>query len=611
MSHDRDAIRSAHDHGLFDDSFDPMALGLSEEEKARMADELGAAGEDLSAPENTPLPSRPGNAAKKKKKAKKLPFWQRILRFFLMLITGKRGPEYDKYLKLRENRRELKKVKPPLYNFKTNSITASLAHQTHALYEQLIAYHSIFKTIFEVQEESSMQMDFQFFFLRIAAPQNPRLEMIDQFSEQAIGELVEKEKESNVKKQLDETTQKFLASFDDEEKKQIDRVFAEMINFRDLLEFDYTSFLRRFNHDYNPMQDVKPVFKDVRHEGMSRLIQDLECTLLQVNTRFLPQVLEAARHFYREDIYPGMDPEEGQRLLALLDNMAQDQYRPILSAIGRLLQEGKLTLLVRHIEKDPGYDARVFQRRTNFFSEFVRNLASTVEKRIKEQFKHKIRISIQKKIKDLFGMTEIPSRYIYSEETNRALKQFELPQFLYAQPLNFCMLFFKQKYYNYLKRVLNKLLVDGSFKNSLTRRMISDEFYRIDDIHNEFLEFIPLVSEKQEKGGMLATMIRNFNGDLPSKKALTARINTLNQQIYPTLKAVRSSIHNLRIAVDQLEKDLGSRRPETIENLHKIGGSNNIKFLKEFKRAHSDLELFTDVLSQIFTEEAGGRPAVS
>ena len=37
MAYDDDSIRKAREKGIFNDGFDPLALGISEEEKRRMA----------------------------------------------------------------------------------------------------------------------------------------------------------------------------------------------------------------------------------------------------------------------------------------------------------------------------------------------------------------------------------------------------------------------------------------------------------------------------------------------------------------------------------------------------------------------------------------------
>ena len=47
MAYDEESIRKAREKGIFNDSFDPLALGLSEEEKKRMARGFEGAQRDL------------------------------------------------------------------------------------------------------------------------------------------------------------------------------------------------------------------------------------------------------------------------------------------------------------------------------------------------------------------------------------------------------------------------------------------------------------------------------------------------------------------------------------------------------------------------------------
>lgn len=595
--YDKEAIDSARKSGLFDSDFDPMVLELSDDEKRSMAKGLGTAAASL-APGESRGQGRPRR--KKKEQGPEQPkpgFLQRFLRWLVMLFTGINQEEYELRARMKQLYRELARVRPQVYNAARKTVLPALAYQIHALYSQISGFSKPFAGIFDLAG-SSASIDYHLFFLKHVS-YNPAVGGVNDFSEPAIAMRASEEREAAVRKEYENLIHEFLGSFDEEEKRRLDKIYNEVLVFQDLMEFRYTRMLQLFGWDPESAAD-KPAFAEADGVNIVDGLKELEKLLLSLNLKYLPEVLGMGIAFFRAELMPGMDPAEGEALNAHYAKLEAEHHAPLIAAVSRLLKDRKLTLLISCISRNPDYEAHVFPGSLHFFADLSRDLALEVDRRIKEVYKKKSRNEIDQKLVQLFGSSELHNPYTYSEAINIHLDKFELPLFLYPLALVLSLRFLKDKYYHLHKRTINKLLVNGSFRNSLTRRMLADEFYRIDEISEELQNFTAFVDPRTDKGGQLVNMINNYNGDMPSKKALSNRIAEINHALHGVLKKVQSSIHNLQIALSQICRDIRSPHPETIDNLAQISTPNNKKFIADLTTAENESELFCGILSRVF-----------
>ena len=594
--YDSQSIDNVHKEGLFDSEFDPMVLGLGDEEKARLSRGLTSAGEQLEGK----LAGEGGARKRKKKKTRspdKVSFFAKVVRWIIMLFTGMDRAEFEKKQQLRQIRRKLAHVRPQVYNFNQGTVLPALGYQLYSLYSLVSSFAPVFERIFEISSGSD-SVDFELFYIR-AASRNSSVSGMSSFSAGAISEAAESEDELAVRKRMENAVHAFLASFDEEEKDYLNKVYNEIQCFRDIMHFPFVRLLRQFGWDPDSGEQ-KPAFREVEGGVVIEPLKELEKLLLSVNLRLMPAVLDLGVEFFRSEMMSGMEPAEGEMKNAIFEKIRSEEYRSFSTSVSRLLKENKLTLLAAYQDKNPGYEVHIHPRSRHFFAEFSRVLSSSVSDAVSAVYKQRKRQEVNKKLCTLFGSEDLHNGYLYSEATNRILKKFEIPVFLYTVSLILAVRFFKDKYFHHHKRLVNKLLVNGSFRNSLTRRMLADEFYRIDELNEKLAEFVSFVDPKTDKGVQLGNMVNNYNGDGPSKKALSNRIAEINHAAHGVLKQVHSTMHNLQIAVSQVVKDIRSRSPETIDNLSKISGANNTKFIKDLVEMDTELELFCELFSRTF-----------
>ncbi|HPH01636.1 MAG TPA: DUF5312 family protein [Spirochaetota bacterium] len=600
MSYDEESIRKAKDKGIFNDSFDPLALGLSEDEKKRMAKGFEGAQRDLmNKAEASDNKSGKKRGKQGQQDVKKAGFFERLVRFFVMLFTGLSPADYEKKKRIKELKLAIKKLKPAVYNFQTEAITAEFAGLIHDFFKLVWPYRIVFEEVFGETDPES-HLDFQLFYVRTLVPTITD-EEIFRFTEDGIKEYVKGDRDSMVRKRIDEMTDIFIRKIDEETRRRLNRTFADFINVKELLSYNFFSFLKRFQSGYS-VDDPNPDFHDIRPDGTGEMLKDLESILLAVNTKALPSVLGLAAAYFQENGSKTADEETVAKTLVHFQKMAEGGYRMIPASLSKIVNGQQLCLLIRYITKNLEYEAHIYPRGTNFFEEFGRGLVAAMEARVSRVLARRKQEEVDAKLKELFETQEQMPDYLYSEATNGILRKLDLPDFIYPTAFYVSMRYFSEKYYQYIKRVLNKLIVDGSFKDSLARRTLADEFYKMDDLFNRLIVFSNSVNIRKEKGSLFQSMLQKFKGDLASKKALGARIATINQELHAVLQDIRDCTVNLQTVLVRIGHDIDSEKPEIVDNLHKIGAAGNVRFLGEMKRSIRESVLFSDIILKVFKD---------
>ena len=62
----------------------------------------------------------------------------------------------------------------------------------------------------------------------------------------------------------------FLRRFDDGVRRQLDRSFAEVINIKDLINYNYFGLLRKFDSSFK-IENGSPDFNDIRPLGLGEI----------------------------------------------------------------------------------------------------------------------------------------------------------------------------------------------------------------------------------------------------------------------------------------------------------------------------------------------------
>jgi hypothetical protein len=601
VAYDKDSIRKAQEKKIFGDTFDPMALGLSKEEKRRMVKELSAHKKDMTSEMLLAAERAEGAQQKQSGKNKKSEpgFFASLFRLLYMLFTGTRPSDYEKQKAIKTLRDAVRQIKPPVMTFSPDQVTGELARQIHSLYQYLAPLNALFEdTVANNNAES--KFNFQLYFLMQALPfLDSGFETL--FTENGLKEFIGSARDDAARTSVQEMIEALLHSAEEEDRKQVNRYFGDMLNFYDLMRFNFPGFLRLFCPGYS-VHANNNVFGDVRADTITRELKSLEGLILSVHLEQMRVMISLVGNYFQLYLRDRMDEEYADGVTEHLLRIGLRNYHGLGFAISKLVGGQQLARIIRYSTRSYEHEPRVQAPVSNFFEEFTKNFKSVVNARLDRVITRRRREEVGMKMQELFGAAEPLKGYFYNDDTNAMLSRLELASFIYTTAFYVSMRFYTEKFPEHIKRSLNRLVVEGSYKDSLARRVLSEEFYRSEELCEKLEEFSESVNSQKERGILLYGMIQKFKGNLAAKKALNARIATVNEGLHPVLLEIHESSSNLQGVLLRIAADIGAHPPKVVDNLPKIGAHNNARFLIELRKSAQDYALFASLISETFRE---------
>ena len=586
---------------MFENSFDPMALTLSDEEKQRMVKDLSADKRDESADE--PSPARGGVPRKQTHSTDEdSGFFAYLWRLLHMIFTGTRPSDYELQRKLRALRNEVKRIKPPIMTFSPDQITGEVARQIHVLYQYLAPLVPLFDdTVANSDPEGSF--NFQMYYFQQILPSIGN-EFGKFFTEDGLLSFIEGVRDDMARGRVREKTESYINLVEENDRKQINTLFSDILAIHELIHFKFPIVLRRFSPDYS-VDSRTNIFNDVRTDNdVAEDLKALESLLLSVELERLRDVLILVGDYFREYLREKMDEQYVEKITGHLTRIGMKNYSGLGVTLARVVSGGQLTLIVRYITRSRDYTPRVHNRVSNFFDDFTKNIKRVVDVRLERAIVRRRREAIGSDMTALFGGTEPIPGFFYTAETNVILCRMEMSSFIYTEAFYINMRFYTEIFPEHVKRTLDKLIVEGSYIDSLVRRVLSEEFYRSVEITERLIRFSEFINMKTERGSILYGMIQKFKGNAVAKKALAGRIATVNEGLHPILLAIRENAHNLHDALGRVAADVGASQPKVMDNLAKIGTQGNSRFLTELRKSVQDCALLVRLNEETFREGA-------
>jgi len=581
--------------GVFDDSFDLLALGLSKEEKERLAKKFSATPMHTAGSDVKSEPAGRG-AARDNAAPKKVGFIGYIIRVIYMMFTGTSPADYEKAQILRRIKNELKQIKPAIMDFSTGQICTAFAEQVHDLHRHVWQLKPIFDDIFDDRIE---EYSFNFFvFLLVRRISSLDNSYIERFSEAGLREYVEQDSDEVARSRIDELSEAFLRAISEEGRKEANSFYADMISFHEILHFNFINFLRFFSVKYS-VEAKENSFRDFRPEGTVNEFKVLESLILSVNMEHLHDVVALASDYFILYLQETKDAQAAQQTKDFLAWVTQNNSHGLRHALAAIVANRQLTLLIRYILQNHEYEPRIYPHTANIFDDFAKVFKPVLKQRTEKIIARRVQTELSTKITELFGNFEPLADYFYTLEENVMLEKMNLSSFIYTSAFYVSVRFYTEKYPVYIKRLINKLIVDGSYKDSLVRRTLSDEFYHSDEICEKLMKFAEFVHRRKEKGALFLTSLEKFRGDFASRKALNTRIAAINEGLHTVLLDIRQSSDNLQNALGRIVRDIDSKKPRVIDNLQKINAGNN-RFLGELKRCAHDYAIFWEIIAKVF-----------
>lgn len=587
MAYRKEDIDQAKKLGVFDNNtLDPAILGLDDEEKARLARELKEQGrppaDALPDDEDAPDGERASPAVT-------LGLWERICFFFQKIFMGLTLEEFIRKNALRDIQDRVKHYRPPLWQPYGGKVTGQLGTLIFKLATLASAYQKMITFCQGAQlQEADSALRFTEFLLSRFVEELPDLEKKFGYSyvKNNSGLFIEKRIRETLEKEIDAG----LKSIPHEQRVLANSLYAGLIAYGRIAEFNFYSLLRKFGQGLTKFDEGFPDFSPVEGTAVLAELRKLEDLLFAVDPGLdLGQMFSAVGMFYNS-LRSGRADD--------LPQWTDKDFAALQEAVQALLEGDRLTNLIRLISQKPEHLPKIRTYQVSLLDEVRHSLLSRQLPRC-QALVHQVEVdNLNLKIKDIFGTDPLATLDFYNEQTNKKLAEYGLPLFTNSRYLQIVKTYHERLFAVLIKPALNIVVVDGSFFDKLLYGRLGDYFYKYDEVNAALADFEKKISPSTKEGEKLLALFHNYSGDPPTKKVITEKIHYLNNLSAKIIREAAERLGSVLPALQAIVQDaFGGSKPEFLLNVKQLGGSRNRAIIKAVQKAADATALVHGILA--------------
>ncbi len=474
-------------------------------------------------------------------------------------------------------KKELASAKIDLYNIKNDNISAAVARIIYDIYRLSYPLRQSFsldqsKKRFTPSFESAFVLSFH---------SEDAIEIQNKFSQDYIKKLTIKYGIEKTYTYIEKLWNDYLDLFDKEKIAQINSIFTNLLYFARFVHFDFYPLLREFDPKLEEANfSKKPSFSST--EGP--LLRD--------------DIYKINRALYRFDVDEKLDLGiEKYSKVQNFEPISKDNLSKLKSLIVNLQRNNYLSLIIRAIDKNISPIPVEKPSLINLFSSYSSKRKEDV---------YKVLNSLKKKIQDeaissivsqLFEGSVIGRIKNYHELNNESFIGLGLPIFEHVKLLNYMKAFLTDKYKPSINKVLNELIISGTFISKSVLNSLSNSYYGL----NNSLQIITEFDDDLDIDGDRGRAINRLLGTVKKEKGAKGTLKKIIQDTNIKAKLIiDEQIVNLKDMANSIRiilEDYKKKSHIITSNIKKIRGSNNRQFIEELVQAYKDIYLFLKLLS--------------
>lgn len=602
MRHDKDAIHSAREQGMFDSNMDPSILALDDAEKQKLSKQFSKAQGEMTVSDESPEKKSRKREKKEISLDVELTFVEKIVSFFLSVLGIRTREQFKMKKVIRNVEKEIAHIKPPIYNPGNKTITKYFAFKIHDLYLKLVWLKRIFGNTLENEKQwnnpTINKTIVERLFERLANLNTK--EMDSNFSPKGIETVVSQF--TDTKKAI-ETIEKnlytYVYSIDKSTIDKANQIYTNMIYFKNLTQFDFISFFRRFDSTYQA--GTSPNFSSIPGDALLPYLKQLEEAILQIDLSLdnihIFKVLNDISNMYQDhgrnsvmdetEIAESPDTVKGDKLEA--------ELIVLFEVLKELMYQKYLTLLIQITKQDPLYSPSIVHTRYDLFKIYL----ETFEKRIKtfavKFTKERKKKKIEEALKNSFDTLLWTG--IYSQQIAEKIDEMGYLSFSYAYHVAIINTFIEKYYTEFVKSSINILLLNGSFTEKNFHKLVSETFYSMDKFVEKFRAFSDDVKDSGPTAKRLMNLLSKSGSFQHEHKKMTEKhVVTLNGKAKDLFDEFVRLFNSLKTILRNVFNDIDSKPPKYVRNIRGIGGFRNVKFLQAIEKSNTVLGSMDDIL---------------
>ena len=495
------------------------------------------------------------------------------------------SPEYQKKRQLKNYAAELKKQNPPLYHTGKILLPAfgSLLYQ---LYHFLQPIKAILDKTVNSPDIRAAEKYQDIFFEAILSEE--QIKQRRSFTFQARNLLLSKcknyqETEHKQQEQIHDF-KNFMRIFNTPAFKTREQELIKLFFLSDLCDFDYASFLNRFNNNLQlaagtPASIPQDNFEEVYAVDVTKNLLDLQFIVRHVtitqttinNVIFLAQSLG------------NFTDEAGVKL--------EKTLRTVENILANQLKRTTIPIMLKLIKEDPNFEEKITVSESKPLQEYVDRTSENFQADSKRLLKITKETNITGLIEKCFGNVQLKPLDGYNDAVNDAIQNLSTISFDWVKPMQLLKAFTEMYFETHYKTFLKSLLIEGFFANKQVEGQYAAIYRSCEMMLGKIKGFEQLF---KPKGQCNLVEIQGYIAEIEKgkdmKKQLQKIVEIANMQAKAVVQTGSKAYADLYAFTEHLLEDIKAPTPELITNIKALAVSSKNK--ESFARLEQDRHIF-------------------
>ena len=495
------------------------------------------------------------------------------------------SPEYQKKRQLKNYTTELKKLKPPLYRTDKILLPAfgSLLYQLYHFLQPVKAV--LDKTVNSPDIRASEKYQNLFFEAILSEEQTKQQR---NFSFQARNLLLSKyknyqETEHKLQEQMHDF-KNFMKVFQTPAFKTREHELFKIFFLSDLCNFDYASFLNRFNNNLQltastppsiPQDNFEEVFAGdviknlldfqfiVQHVAITRTVIDNVIFLAQSSDNFTDEMRTKL-----------------EKTLQTVENILANQ-----------LKRTTIPMILKLVKDDPNFEEKITVSESKPLQDYIDRINENFQADSKRLLKITKDTNIAGLIEKCFGNVPLKPLDGYNDTINDGLQNLSTVFFDWIKPMQLLKAFTEMYFETHYKTFLQSLLIEGFFANKQIEAQYAAIYRSCEMLLNKIKNFEDLF---KPKGQCNLVEIQGYIAEIEKgkdmKKQLQKIVEIANMQAKTVVQMGSKAYSDLYTFTEHLLEDTKAPTPDLITNIKALSASSKNK--ESFARLEQDRHIF-------------------
>jgi len=374
---------------------------------------------------------------------------------------------------------------------------------------------------------------------------------------------------------------KLVSGFGANRTNQINRCYNLVMVFFQLAHFDFPGLLKKFDSNFTEGPfGGDPKFYPVK---TSLLVKDLG------------EFVAVA-----QNVNPDNDWRTLLKLLKICagkDLISEDQFAQILIGLRDVMNSKILELIVQCGTRNP-----VWVCKPRIPDEHIAESWLDVRIGKAQEYINKINVTEKNKqiailLKDIFDHAEFDRLENYSLIKNSVYKKKDLSCFLYAEGLNYLLIFLNDYLEKDIHELCDILLVRGQWTNNDNSKEMSEAMHQLLELPGEIANLDEMLSDDGADGSRLKAALLRVDRDHTQARYINSIIDNINET---ALEYINSAAHHFTIIgkhLKDLAEDVQKKRPEIIVNWRELNNVSRNPLAQQVSDFSKRIDSFIKLMS--------------